>query len=505
LDALTGQSAAREPIEAALSEIGGSKESPLSLRIHDSSRFEWSVSLPLPAERKLAYEISVQLEIPTSAAARQVPWESLQTFTRLDGPADVARSQDVTVDALRRGAVTLTQMLRRAGEGFARHCGAVAGEPGAAAAFEGGEKSFLLIWLDAALRAVRETREKLIKGAREEAPLIARERELIDEFVSIRLLDMLAEAQRALGEVGKSAAPSVEEAIGRVQARIDEALGDEFAYRQQRGFLCADPLSPEDLERYLGRAARLKKHFEEVLFLERETHQLDERVQQWMATLGALLGGIVAFIAIQVALSVRRPAPLEVGSGLALLALIAGLGYAARHRMQAWGGSWLAGKVYRFHAQRVSRCRVPSRRLPTRDVLVEAREWCHQATSSRPDAVNPEAGASLPITQVRYRHKGVVLPRKELSAAGVQRVRHIFRYDLSPLFSRLDDDLKPVPVLDDARVRFVATPRTYRVPVDVRVGFGGEQYEEKAEIVVDKNGLRRIMRIARRLPTDLAS
>jgi len=490
---------ATTPAEVALSEIGGTGDLPLRLRIHDSSRFEWTLSIPLPAARKVAYDLRVQLEVPTGAVGRQNPWEQLQTFSRLDGPTGVATSRDVTVDAVRRGAVTLTQMLARARDGFARHCkalfeteGGAEAEGSAAKSFEGGEKGFLLVWLEAALKAVHGAREKLVTRDAGEAPEIVRERELADEFVSVRLLEMLAESQRSLNGAARGGAPS--ELTEGVRARIDEALHGEFGYRERKRFLRAQRKSEADVDAYLARAARLKKHFEEVLFRDRETEQLDERVQQWMATVGALLGGIVAFVAIQVALTHRRPGPLEVGWGLSTLAMIAGLGYAARHHMREWGRGWLAGKMVRFHAQRISRCRVPSRQLSSKDVIVEAREWCHQATTSRPDPLNPEAGASLRITHVHYLHKGVVHPQRELSDAGVKSVRHIFRYDLSSLFARLDDERKLVPVVDGSgRVKVIEAMRKYRVRVDVRATCGGERHEHKAEIILDKNGLHGIV------------
>ncbi|MFL5400679.1 MAG: hypothetical protein ACJ79P_22500, partial [Myxococcales bacterium] len=176
------------PAQVALSEIGGTGDLPLRLLLHDSSRFEWTLSVPLPQARAIPYELSVQLEVPTGAVGRQNPWEQLQTFSRLDGPTGVASSRDVTVDALRRGAVTVTQMLARARDGFARHCQALLGGNAAAQEFEGGGKAFLLVWLEAALRAVNDTREKLVTRDAGEPPEIDRERELADEFVSVRLL-----------------------------------------------------------------------------------------------------------------------------------------------------------------------------------------------------------------------------------------------------------------------------------------------------------------------------
>jgi hypothetical protein len=135
---------------------------------------------------------------------------------------------------------------------------------------------------------------------------------------------------------------------------------------------------------------------------------------------------------------------------------------------------------------------VPARRLATRDVIVRAQEWCTQTTSSRPDALTPEGGASLPITLVEYVHRGVVLPQAALAAAGVDRVRHIFRYDFSPLFSRLHDEPKPVPVLEDGAVRFVAAQRRYHVPVSIRLSCAGAVHEERATVVLEKGGLVRL-------------
>lgn len=70
--------------------------------------------MPLPRDRPRPYQIDVELEVPASLTGRDAPWDQLQSFTRLGGPAEIASSADVTIDALRRGAVTLTRMLTRA-------------------------------------------------------------------------------------------------------------------------------------------------------------------------------------------------------------------------------------------------------------------------------------------------------------------------------------------------------------------------------------------------------
>jgi hypothetical protein len=106
--------AIRAPEEAALAEIHGGAERVVRVGIHDASRLEWSVSIPLPDRHALDYLIEAELEVPTNAAERRTPWEQLQGLTRLSGPTAAATSDDSTVDSLRRGAVTLAHMLDRA-------------------------------------------------------------------------------------------------------------------------------------------------------------------------------------------------------------------------------------------------------------------------------------------------------------------------------------------------------------------------------------------------------
>jgi hypothetical protein len=95
--------------------------------------------------------------------------------------------------------------------------------------------------------------------------------------------------------------------------------------------------------------------------------------------------------------------------------------------------------------------------------------------------------------QVHYLHRGWVRPQADLWSAGVRRVLHIFRYDLSPLLPRLDDEPKPVPVMDAAgRVAFVTAARRYHVPIRISVEVAGERHEQQATLVLDRGGVRRV-------------
>src|SRR5262249_10875879 len=156
---------------------------------------------------------------------------------------------------------------------------------------------------------------------------------------------------------------------------------------------------------------------------------------------------------------------------------IAGLIYATKDRIKEIGRNWMTRKVHRvWGAQRITRYRAPRRRLPGRDIIVDARESFNQGVVHVPDPLNPEGGATTRITVLAYQQRGEVFPNAQLLRSGVRRVKHVFRYDLSPLFARLDDATKPVPVLDDVsrRVRFIDAPRCYRLPIKVEVEAGGQ-------------------------------
>lgn len=473
-------------------ELSGAVD--VRLDVHDASRIEWSVTVPISRRGRRSYAIDLELEIPANVFARHSPWDQLQSWTRLDGPAEtVEPGSRVTIDTLRRATISFAHKLARAGEGFARHC-RLAGALCSMGRREELEEG-LLLWVGVATNTTEDARVRLVPSANGESAEIRRERGLIDEYVSVRLLEMLANAERALASLGASAnAQSYAGAIAQGERLIGEALSHEVDYRQARGYICADPTSIVTLEQYLDRASRLKKHFQEVLFLEPETYHVADRIHHWVAAFVAVVAATWAF-AWQIWLLNRAPtAGSTLGSGLFVVAVIGGLVYAAKDRIKEIGRSWISGNVHRFYAQRVARWRAPARRLAGRDVVVSARESFDQAVRNQPDPLNPDSGASTAATLVRFTHRGQVIPHDTLHADGVRRVKHIFRYDLSPLFTRLDDAVKKVPVLDAGtkKVRFIAAPRVYRVPVSLVVTCGTERRDERATLVIHKRGLERI-------------
>jgi hypothetical protein len=490
------------------------------LSIHDASRLEWSVGIPLPERTPRTYSIDVEMEIPSNAFVRHVPWDQLQQFTRLDGSDSIAvDSAIVDIDALRRGAVAVANRMAKASDGFARHC------LGAASLFRHAKdlnlEEALTTWLDTALAIAEDARSRLATRRSGDTMELARERVLVDEFVSVRLFEMLAHAERGLDVLKGSHSRHSDEygaVVAKIELRIADALERETERRTAQGFVCPDPQSPAELERYLERASRLKKHFQEVLFLQPEVYEVAARLHHWVAGFVALVASTWAFV-WQLTLMNRGPSATKVGSGLVAVAMVAGLIYATKDRLKEAGRNWISGHVRRLYAQRVTRFRTaakpfgpgggavlgsPSRRGSTklpRRVVVTARESFDQLVEHLPDPLNPDCGATVPQTTLRYTHKGTILPLPELFASGVHRVKHVFRYDLSPLFPRLDDPVKNVPVLDRAtrRMCLTAAPRSYRIPMRVQVRSGDQVWEDSVTVVLHKGGLDRLERASAEL------
>jgi hypothetical protein len=464
----------------------------IELEAHDVSRFEWRVAVPLPAHEHLNYSVQAEFELPSISILRPSPWDQLQGFTRLEEPQTVGASGDrgATVHSLRQQVLVLQQMLQRARQGVFRHCRLVCEQPGDDAAVES-----LITWLNTAFRALAAARARAVANKANDSAEIMRERGLADEFISVRLIDFVADAEAMVDEtllVIAAVDVRFRPSLAVVDEHLVRALDAELTYRKAKGYLIADADSPSSLERFVERSGRLKKHFEAVLALDREAYPVDERLHIWFTCLAALIGGACAF-ALQTYL-VRWSSEGTVGWGLVGLTVMMGATYAMRDRIKEAFHRWLAGHVYRLYAQRVVRCFMPDHLVSPRQTIVQAREWCNETTTSRPDPLNPESGATLRVTLVNHVHRGVIAPQPQLAAAGVRHVRQLFRYDLTPLCTRLHDPIKSIPVLDagSGRAKFVGAPRRYQMPIRVLAATLEDRRELNASLILDKQGIVRI-------------
>jgi len=82
-----------------------------------------------------------------------------------------------------------------------------------------------------------------------------------------------------------------------------------------------------------------------------------------------------------------------------VIAILGGIVYASKDRLKEVGRLWVSRKVHRvLGAQRIARYRAPAKRLPGRDVIVDARESFDQNIEQLPDTLNPESGATMSTT-----------------------------------------------------------------------------------------------------------
>jgi hypothetical protein len=164
----------------------------IELEAHDVSRFEWRVAVPLPAREHLNYTVQAEFELPSISILSPSPWDQLQGFTRLEEPQTVVASgdSDATAHFLRQQVLVLQQMLQRARLGVLRHCRLVCEQPGDEAAVES-----LITWLNTAFRALAAARARAVASKATDSAEIVRERQLVDEFISVRLIDFVADAE----------------------------------------------------------------------------------------------------------------------------------------------------------------------------------------------------------------------------------------------------------------------------------------------------------------------
>jgi hypothetical protein len=233
-----------------------------------------------------------------------------------------------------------------------------------------------------------------------------------------------------------------------------------------------------------------------VLYLDVEAYFVDSRMRNYTGVVAAALAAFMwlSFTLLPIGSSTRA------GLGVGTFAFMFALAYAIKDRIKELTRGWITGRLMRLYGQRMVTLKLPRRIDPARRVLLETRETFD--VDSEPSAaddlreVNAAAdiGAPKRVVQLKFRMRATLHPAAALERAHIYSIKHIFRYDLSPIFARLDNAVKQVPVLDaNRRVRFADAPRQYRFPA--RIVFqpaDGDPIEHNTYIVVSKRGIERI-------------
>ena len=285
----------------------------------------------------------------------------------------------------------------------------------------------------------------------------------------------------------------------KLEPQLARAIGDELRWREEHGLPTPSPDDPYALERYVERQSVLKKHFQEVLFLKLAAQRVEHRLRNWFGVAAAIAAALWAF-PLGLFLTTDRMSGFGIGFG-ATVVLFA-LMYAVKDRIKELVRGWLTERVTKDYAGRITTMSTPPRLLEKPARLARLRESFHVRHEFRPDPVHPDVGATRPVVVFRYQARGAIEGDPRLVWQGLTRAKLVFRYDLTPLFSRLDDAVKRVPVLaaDGKGVRFAEAPRSYRLPIELTLQQGGKVRSEGGLLVAHKLGLEPTAR-----PTPLAA
>ncbi|WP_373045762.1 hypothetical protein [Vulgatibacter sp.] len=454
--------------------------------------------LPLPQQGEEAIELELCAEVPDHIWTEHDHWERLQLLARLSSPSDEGYAGDAptTVDEVRRATLAAVHRFKDARDRIEREVFLAASLFSTAARASLADE--IRTGAEGALGELERERTELAAGSGSDAGELVRERILAAEFLSNHALEFISKVQRAVDEqlCGPRSRHRAEYAEAAAQLRpfLAERLAQELAYRSERGFLQPDDSDPWQLERYVARASLLKKHFQEVLFLQLETERSEQRFRNWFGVVAASLAALWAFPLgfLLTGGSGVTGLGLGVSSTIALLVL----SYAVKDRIKESVRSWLSSRVEAGYAGRITSLTAPARLLGTPLRLMRVRESFFATREQRPDPLNPDLGPTRPVVRLRYLLRGTVESDARLAWHGHERAKLVFRYDLSPLFTRLDDPIKQVPVLAEGgrMLRFAEAARCYRMPVRLSLRHRGMVQEQSGVLVTHKLGLERIER-----------
>jgi hypothetical protein len=462
----------------------------VEITVHDASRLAWHTTIPLPEAERTRYTFELEVEAPANLVGAMDPWAALQSYARLDAATDAGAELPRSIGAFRRAVVAVSSKLARARDGFVRHCTSIR----ASAVVEDEHARPLLLWLGAASTELANARAKLLARGGARAPVDPESEEILaDEFLSGQLWAIITDCGRALQETRRALEERAQPepaSLDGVEAALAAALKEELAYRRASRFGLAEPVNVLQLERLLSRMRWLKKHFERVLFLDVESYQVVSRLAGWSSAFIAMLA-YLWFLFWQLAIE-RHPA--AVGSGVIAFALLTAAAYASRERLKEIGRNWLAGRIQRMFAQRVTRYRLPLRDRTRGDAWVlSARESFSQSSAQRPDPVHPECGATHDVSVLRFAQRGMAARPAGGPGNAAPQVRLIYRLDMSALFPRLHDAVRGLASFDErsGTIAIVDVPRNYELPVRAALRWSGGEETLRGTLVLSKNGLLR--------------
>lgn len=488
---------ARPVTPKAQAQVSADAPKPgLKIAVHDRSRVEWVATVPIAAPGiEHTWEITFDLQVPDAIFLPHRPWDHFTVHSRLMSPLlSPGRHQEgAPIEQLRRRALAAAHATKQATAALVREVYGLRRKDRVLSELEAArlESQLQHIVEDAA-----ESRAALtyLRDARDQA--LELEHGLADEFVSNQLLMMVVRLTRALAPRRTRAGgvePAMLGAVASLHQALRAALQDETAHRRAAGMHFADMPDERSIEGYVQRGALLKKHFQQALFLDARAYMIDQRLHNWIAAGMAMVAFVIMF-AGQVWLMNSAMTAMTTLS-LLFAGSVGALVYAAKDRIKEVGRDWVARRVKDSYADRVAHLSLQARMDPNCSDFALARETISIQRNLHCDPLNAALGTTSVVHRLvireRLKHKGLPI----LQQQGLLGLKHVFRYDLSPFFARMDDLLKLVPVIGAERVLIKTATRVYTLPVEVCLAqLGGEaRIVQKGYLRLRRSGLERFV------------
>lgn len=485
----------------------------LRIAVHDRSRLEWVATVPVakPGETH-TWDITLQADVPDAIWVHHAPWDHFQVRSRLTSPMLAPGRQLVgpPIDQLRRRALAVVhqlksatvalvkplQVLRRTGERLSRdQADQLAAQVLQVAAETAQARSSLEDLLDDDQAALARCGQH-----NQSSDALVRELGLAEEYISNQLLMLLTRVTQSMGPARvRSQRKVVVPLLGHtdiVDAVVRQALEAETAYRSARQMRWVSVKEAGEIEAFVHRAALLKKHFQQALFLDARAYMLDQRLRNWIAATMAMIASSFYFV-WQIWILNTATSAASTTVSLVVACAIAALIYAAKDRIKEVGRDWLTRRVKLQYADRVAHLSLQHRMDARKTEFALARETIKVDRRTQPDPLNPALGDTQVVHNLqiceRLRHTGLPL----LHQQGLVGLKHVFRYDMSPLLVKLDDQRKRVLMMDaqTGKLRTRSGTRVYLIPITVQMTLVGTETRivQRGVLRMRRSGLERFV------------
>jgi hypothetical protein len=456
----------------------------LTVKLHDAARIEWIATVPLPrvGERR-RYRVVLDATVNDSLWTAHKPWEHFSIRSRLDSPKldhDLDISADI--DSVRRHAQAVVHDIKEATGVLRRRAMAIRRPSGRA---------------EQELCALLETRLDRIHFALSELDAlnhadvaVAHEVRLAYDYGSTQVLAMVTRLRR------EEPSPRVPLAHGDglFALALRDVVNNEQARRLHMGFAVPVHGDEERLQAFLDRSALLKRHFQQVLYLDAKAYMVDERYGNVAAVFAAVLASSWYFVWQMYYLNAAMSSSQTTVS-LLMAGGVAGLLYAVKDRIKELArraaASWLKNKW----ADRFVSLRLQERMSSNVEEVAVVRETIRVQPDRHSDPLNPELGATRKVVRLeldeRFESRGLL----HVEQLGIRALKHVFRYDFSELVRHVDDQPKRVPIVNGGEVTLIGVRRRYLVPIRVRLYDGDDRnplIEQTGTIIIRGRKLRAV-------------